>query len=81
MMKLTIGVLAAALMVGSAGSAFALQPVSSPSFRINYAAVAPGGSALSGTTFNAPTAAVGQNLTRLQSSQQLPVSLSGFLVE
>lgn len=81
---LRFAALATAIALQSAlpQTAAALEPASSTNFKTLRAAIAPGGTIQSNSTnFKVQPALVGQSLTRLQSSQQLPVNLSGFSVD
>jgi hypothetical protein len=81
-MKSPIKLLLAALLALAAGTAaHALAPTASASYKVSYSTANGGPALLTGTTIQARCNLAGQDNTRLQSSQLLPVAFSQFGID
>ncbi len=79
-MKTSLRLFTVALVLATGASAHALESTSSPSFKINYSSVA-GLSAATSASFQSRGANIGNDNLRVQSAQDLPVTLSTFTID
>ena len=80
-MKNTLRLFAVAFVLAAGVSAHALEPTSSASFKVTYSNVQGLGAVASSASFQARSSVLGQDNTRLSSTQPLPVSVSAFSID
>ena len=80
-MKNTLRLFAVAFVLAAGVSAHALEPTTSASFKVSYSNVQGVGAVASSASFQARGSVMGQDNKRVQSTQDLPVSVSAFTID